>query len=150
MISLILQNDIAFDRTPAAEKFQLWVDQTIQAIPEKIPDTCFEICISIIDKETSAHLNETYRQKKGSTNVLSFNYEPIPGETQESLGDLAICAEIVENEAPLNTEAHWAHLTIHGILHLCGYDHIIDSDAEIMEALEITILKQLGFKDPYL
>jgi len=152
-MKLILLNEINHPSTPTEQQFQTWIDQTVKVIHEKIPVTCNEICISIIDKETSAQLNEIYRQKTGPTNVLSFVYEPIPGIVQDSLGDLAICATLVEQEALLNNTdlaAHWAHLTIHGLLHLAGYDHIIENDAIIMEALEIKILKQLGFKDPYL
>ncbi|MCX7121246.1 MAG: rRNA maturation RNase YbeY [Gammaproteobacteria bacterium] len=153
MISVILLNEIQFGRAPTEVKFQQWIDQTVNVMHEQIPSSCKEICISIIDTETSAHLNETYRQKKGATNVLSFVYESMPGVIQESLGDLAICAELVESEAKVleqTLEAHWAHLTIHGILHLLGYDHMIEAEAKIMETLEVSILQQLGFKDPYL
>ncbi|OGT44868.1 MAG: rRNA maturation RNase YbeY [Gammaproteobacteria bacterium RIFCSPHIGHO2_12_FULL_38_11] len=149
-MKLILLNAANHPNIPTKKQFQHWINETIKVIHEKIPVTCNEVCISIIDKETSAHLNETYRQKTGPTNVLSFVYEPTPGIVQASLGDLAICAAIVERESPLETEAHWAHLTVHGLLHLVGYDHIIEVDAKIMETLEIKTLKQLGFKDPYL
>lgn len=152
MIKVILLNEINFARGPSAKKFQSWVDAIIKTIPEKIPEDYEEICISMIDVDTSAKLNEMYRGKKGPTNVLSFHYDPMPGVPQESLGDLAICADIVESEATVqnkNIESHWAHLTIHGALHLLGYDHEIDPDASIMEALEIKLLNNLNIENPY-
>jgi len=152
MINVILLNEINFARTPSLVKFQTWVNTVTKNMPEKIPANCGEIGISIIDTETSADLNNTYRGKKGPTNVLSFHYDAIPGVPQESLGDLAICAEVVENEANAqhkNTESHWAHLTIHGVLHLLGYDHENDQDAELMEALEIKLLHHLNIENPY-
>jgi probable rRNA maturation factor len=153
MITVILLNEIDFPRAPTCEQFQLWIAEIIKMIPEKIPTQCHEVCISIVDKNTSAELNENYRGKNGPTNVLSFTYDPMPGVPQESLGDLAICAEIVEEEASAQhktVESHWAHLTIHGVLHLLGYDHIVDDEATVMEALEINLLHKLGFENPYL
>lgn len=152
MITVVLINDLIEDRSPALADFQKWVNQVIEMLPEKIPASCFEVSISIVDPETSAQLNETYRHKKGPTNVLSFVYEATPGIEQESLGDLVICADLVESEA-LNQHklpvAHWAHLTVHGILHLLGYDHIVETEAETMESLEVQILQTLGFNNPY-
>jgi probable rRNA maturation factor len=152
MITVILLNDIQFPQLPTQQQFQQWVNQATHAAHDKIPKGCTELCISIVDKKTSAAFNATYRQKKGPTNILSFTYKPTPGITPLSLGDCAICAELVEEEARLqNTPrlAHWAHLTIHGVLHLLGYDHIHDHDANIMEPLEIKILADLGFDNPY-
>lgn len=149
MINVILLNEIKSKTIPSKKQFQQWVDAVVKIIPEKIPKNASEICIAIVDRETSAQLNETYRHKNGPTNVLSFNYDAI--ET-ESLGDLAICAELVEAEARDQeklVESHWAHLTVHGVLHLLGYDHIIDADAAIMEPLEIEILQKLGLGNPY-
>lgn len=152
IIHVVLLNEIHFDHSPSLEQFQRWVDGVVAALPEKIPNACEEVCISIIDKETSAELNERYRGKKGPTNILSFTYEPIPGIERISLGDCAICAEVVETEAATQNksrEAHWAHLTVHGILHLLSYDHIEEEDATIMEKLETELLHQLGFENPY-
>lgn len=151
-VRVSLCNEINFKRTPSIKKFQTWVNAVVDTIPEKIPKTCTEICISIVDSEISAQLNQTYRHKNGPTNVLSFTYESPPGIAKTSLGDLAICAEIVESESLAqnkNTIAHWAHLTIHGMLHLLEYDHITEKDAIIMEPLEIKILQKLGFNNPY-
>ena len=153
MITVILLNECNIKNIPTQQQFQQWINVTLETMSEKIPNTISEIGISIIDPETSAQLNETYRHKKGPTNVLSFPYQTTPGITLDSLGDLAICADVVENEAKnqhKNSESHWAHMTIHGTLHLLGYDHIVDADAEKMEAFEITLLKKLGYGNPYL
>lgn len=152
MITVVLIDDVRDKNTPTLEQFQNWVDETLAVISEKVPSHCIEICISIIDPKTSAKLNETYRHKSGPTNVLSFAYNPIPGVQQKSLGDLAICAELVEFEALTQNKkpiAHWAHLTVHGVLHLLEYNHIAEDEAVTMETLEIQILQKLGFENPY-
>ena len=152
MITVILLNENNIPRTPKLIQFQAWVNAVCCMIPDKIPVDCSEINIAIVDAETSAQLNKTYRNKNNPTNVLSFNYEPMPGIPSSSLGDLAICAAIVESEASAQKQtalSHWAHLTIHGLLHLLGFDHIVESDAVVMEALEINILKTIGFDNPY-
>lgn len=137
---------------PTKKQFQLWINTIVHIIPNKIPTAAQEITINIVDKTTSHALNKTYRNKDYPTNVLSFHYDAMPGIESQSLGDLAICAEIVETEArdqQKSSESHWAHLTIHGMLHLLGYDHVIETDATIMESLEIRMLQSLGFRDPY-
>lgn len=101
----------------------------------------------------SHSLNLTYRGKDKPTNVLSFPFEVPPGMEMSLLGDLVICRQVVEKEAqeqgkPL--EAHWAHMVVHGSLHLLGYDHIEDDEAEEMEALETEIMLALGYEDPYI
>lgn len=110
-----------------------------------------ELCIRIVDAAESAELNERYRGKAGPTNVLSFPCD-IPVPELAVLGDLVICAPVVAAEAEAQDktpEAHWSHLVVHGILHLLGFDHIGDHDAEAMEAEERAILAQLGYPDPY-
>ena len=112
-----------------------------------------ELTIRIVDEAESQELNHEYRGKDKPTNVLSFPFEapthiPIP-----LLGDLIICKQVVEREAieqdkPLT--AHWAHMVVHGCLHLLGYDHIEDEEAEEMEGIERVVLNDLGFEDPYL
>ncbi len=152
MITVVLIDDVRDENAPVLKQFQHWVDETLAVVSEKVPGSCTEVCISIIDPDTSAELNQTYRQKSGPTNVLSFTYDPIPGVQPESLGDLAICAELVESEALAQhkkSAAHWAHLTVHGVLHLLGYDHIAEDEAVMMESLEIQILQKLGFENPY-
>lgn len=111
-----------------------------------------EMTIRIVDEAESAALNEQYRQKKGPTNVLSFPYEPMPGIPDNIFGDLVICAPVVEKEAAEQHKtllAHWAHMVIHGSLHLLGFDHILPDEALQMEGLETELLVKLGFPPPY-
>lgn len=115
-------------------------------------DSDTEMTVRIVDEAESAQLNQTYRHKSGPTNVLSFPFETPPGIELPLLGDLVICAPVVEQEANAQnktTKAHWAHMVVHGSLHLQGYDHIEAQQAEQMEALEIDILTRLGFSNPY-
>lgn len=114
-----------------------------------LPKRHGELTIRIVDAEESQALNHAYRGKDKPTNVLSFQGEvAIAG----ILGDLVICAPVVVREAQEQgkaVRAHWAHMVVHGCLHLCGYDHENDEDAERMEAREVRILRRLGFDDPY-
>jgi probable rRNA maturation factor len=110
-----------------------------------------EVTIRLVDEHESADLNKRYRGKRGATNVLSFTYGPASARAG-LVGDLVICAPVVQHEAAQQDKrarAHWAHMVVHGILHLRGYDHVHQTDAEKMEALEIRTLKRLGFPDPY-
>ena len=112
----------------------------------------YELTVRIVDKEEIQTLNKTYRHKDKPTNVLSFPFESPPEVELPLLGDLVICHDVVLEEAQQQNKTvkeHWAHMIIHGVLHLKGYDHIDDSEAETMEALEVQILNQLGFSDPY-
>ena len=109
------------------------------------------VTVRLVDVAESATLNKRYRGKRGSTNVLSFTYDLAPGARGLS-GDLVICAPVVVREAArlgLPPRAHWAHLVVHGILHLRGYDHVQEKDAQAMEAVEIRALKRLGYQNPY-
>lgn len=111
-----------------------------------------ELAIRIVDEAEGRELNNTYRHKDYATNVLSFPADLPPELGLPLLGDLAICAPVVLREAKEHNkeaEAHWAHMVIHGCLHLQGYDHIEDSDADVMEALERKLLAELGYPDPY-
>lgn len=138
---------------PSQAQFEKWVNQalTLQAQTADYPET--EITIRIVDEAESHELNLTYRGKDKPTNVLSFPFEVPEGIELPLLGDLIICRQVVEREAveqqkPL--DAHWAHLAIHGTLHLLGYDHLTDEEAEEMESLETEIMQSLGFEDPYI
>ena len=138
---------------PSLEQFTQWVQRALahEAQTEDFPET--EITIRIVDEAESHELNLTYRGKDKPTNVLSFPFEVPEGIELPLLGDLIICRQVVEKEAeeqqkPL--EAHWAHLAIHGTLHLLGYDHLTDEEAEEMESLETEIMQSLGFDDPYI
>jgi probable rRNA maturation factor len=111
-----------------------------------------EITVRIVDIAESQQLNYQYRGKNNATNVLSFPFEAPPGISLDLLGDLVICAEIVKQEAKQQNKSefhHWTHMLVHGTLHLLGFDHINNDDAERMEGLEISILHKLSIDDPY-
>jgi probable rRNA maturation factor len=114
-----------------------------------------EVTIRIVDAAEGAELNRRFRDRDGPTNVLSFPFSPPPGLPDGAaglLGDLVICAPVVVAEAAdqhKGLDAHWAHMVVHGLLHLLGYDHLLPADAVTMEALEIAILADLGFSSPY-
>jgi probable rRNA maturation factor len=108
--------------------------------------------IRVVDEDEIRQLNRDYRGKDYATNVLSFESDLPPELDIPLLGDIIICPAVVQREAAeqcKTLDAHWAHMVIHGTLHLQGYDHIEDSEAEAMEALEIAIMQQLGYADPY-
>lgn len=116
------------------------------------PGEVFECAVCFVDSTASAELNQQYRQKSGATNILSFPYDELPGVETNLLGDLVICAEVVMTEADAQKKTvaqHLNHLLVHGILHLLGYDHLTEEQANIMEALEIEALQQAGYPDPY-
>ena len=133
---------------PDILKFQQWVDMILAE-----SDQDSEIVIRLVDEVEIAELNQQYRHKPGPTNILSFPFEAPEGVEMDLLGDLVICAPIIAKEASLQhkpIDHHWAHITVHGVLHLLGYDHIEDHDAEEMETLEINILHKLNIANPYL
>jgi len=111
-----------------------------------------ECTIRVVDRPESAELNGQYRDKQGATNVLSFPFEAPIEIDIDLLGDLVICAPLVVDEAKQQNktvEMHWNHLIVHGCLHLLGYDHINDEDADKMEGIERQVMKKLGYSDPY-
>ncbi|WP_242451793.1 rRNA maturation RNase YbeY [Rhodanobacter sp. T12-5] len=135
---------------PAPASFQRWVEAALRGAKRRKPG---ELAIRIVDTDEGRALNRDYRGKDYATNVLSFPAELPPGVALPLIGDLAICAPVVLREAAEQGKLardHWAHLTIHGVLHLLGHDHIEDAEAEAMEALETRILAGLGIADPYL
>lgn len=137
------------DTLPTEEQLTLWASTALKGRTEFEEP---ELTIRLTDEEESQALNSEYRGKDKPTNVLSFPFEMPPGIPLELLGDLIICVGVVEQEAQeqaKTTEAHWAHMVIHGCLHLLGYDHIKDDEAEEMEALERDLLASLGYPDPY-
>jgi probable rRNA maturation factor len=132
---------------PDQQQIQLWVDAALEDYDQ---DT--EIVVRIVDEQESAELNEQYRHKSGPTNILSFPVDLPEGIELDLLGDLVICAPVVEKEALEQgkiLEHHWAHIIVHGVLHLLGYDHIDDDEAELMENKEIAILNMLQINNPY-
>lgn len=132
---------------PSEQQFQQWVDTVLS---DQTQDS--EIVIRLVDDAESAELNQQYRHKQGPTNILSFPFEAPDGIDMDLLGDLVICVPLIAKEAAEQhklPEHHWAHITIHGVLHLLGYDHIEESDAEEMETLEIKLLNMLNIANPY-
>ncbi|MBT4521166.1 MAG: rRNA maturation RNase YbeY [Halieaceae bacterium] len=133
--------------TPTNDEILCWVNA---ALVDRQRDT--EISVRLVDREEMARLNEAYRGKPGSTNVLSFPSN-LPRELAlPLLGDIVICVPVVHQEAAdqcKSPSAHWAHMTVHGILHLLGYDHLSDEEAQTMESLETEILASLDYPCPY-
>lgn len=148
MFEITVQRATTIKSLPTSAKLKRWARAALQ---NKMPTA--ELTIRIVDSEEITELNHQYRNKHKPTNVLSFPFE-MPDEVDEIpyLGDIIICAEVIKAEAHAQQkteEAHWAHIVIHGTLHVLGYDHEKKEDAERMEAEEIKILKTLGFDNPY-
>jgi probable rRNA maturation factor len=133
---------------PPARRIEQWVRSAVGA------RRCGEIGVRVVTEEESAALNARYRGRQGPTNVLAF-----PGDmdlsgldTETPLGDIVICAAVVEREAiegNKDRDAHWAHIVVHGALHLIGFDHATPESAAEMESRETRVLTELGFSDPY-
>jgi probable rRNA maturation factor len=132
---------------PSNKEIKLWIKTALLQQNKK-----GSLVVRIVDEEEMTTLNHQFRNKQKPTNVLSFSTmipEPLRGDM---LGDIVICAAVVAKEALEQhkaVQAHWAHMVIHGVLHLLGHDHEKGSDANVMEQSEIEILHQLGFADPY-
>lgn len=142
---------------PQADTIKQWCQAALQAAQgQKTVPEHSEISVRVVDETESAALNSQYRHKDKPTNVLSFPSD-LPGSVAAlletyPLGDLVICQSVVEREASEQHKRlndHWAHMLVHGVLHLLGFDHQNDSDAEQMESLEVTILASLNITDPY-
>ena len=142
-----LQNASNNNHIPKLQQIQQWIKI---ALTDCCPEA--ELTIRVVEKEESAALNQQYRHREGPTNILSFPFESEEILDIPLLGDLIICAPLLEEEAAAQgktIEAHWAHLVIHGTLHLLGYDHQNEADALQMETKEIEFLNQLGYPNPY-
>ena len=134
---------------PASASFRRWVLAALTEAEHRQP---VELAIRLVDAEEGRTLNRQYRGRDYATNVLSFPVELPPGVPSPLLGDIALCAPVVAREAGEQGKSrrdHYAHLTVHGVLHLLGHDHGDDREAALMEALEIRILAGLGISDPY-
>ena len=151
-----LHTDLPAAGLPLQDQVQRWAE----AAARLAGGARGEIAIRIIDEAESQSLNHDYRGKDYPTNVLSFPFELPDGMPEEMraelgdgiIGDIAICAPVVEREAKdqgKTPEAHWAHMVVHGVLHLLGHDHVDDAGADIMEALEVEVLSELGYANPY-
>jgi len=145
-IEVDIQLATVFQPLPGQLEFNRWVTAALQQ------KTDAELTLRLVDEAESRELNSRYRGKDGPTNVLSFPAGLPPDLDIPLLGDVVICAPLVQREAEEQhkpVEAHWAHLVIHGVLHLLGYDHQDEQDAREMETLEVDLLFSLGFPDPY-
>ncbi|MBE9549974.1 MAG: rRNA maturation RNase YbeY [Proteobacteria bacterium] len=156
MLELCVQRVFTAAELPADKDFKCWLEAVLKDRRQQAV-----ITLRIVDEAESAQLNHQYRDKNQSTNVLSFpaEHELFPGlsvqqlaELEKQLGDLVICAPVVKLEAVEQGKSlydHWAHLLIHGCLHLLGYDHVTEDQAAVMETIEIKILAGMGIANPY-
>jgi probable rRNA maturation factor len=147
-LAIRLQDASGHEEVPPAKRIREWAKRALGA------DARGELTIRIVSPHESADLNSRYRRKNRPTNVLAFASDAprVPDEDLLPLGDVVICAEVVAREAreqSKSLDAHWAHIVIHGVLHLVGFDHETRKDARAMEARERDLLASLGFADPY-
>jgi probable rRNA maturation factor len=146
-IEVVVQYAIASVKLPSKKAIRRWVEAALQGHREQA-----QVTIRIVDEEEGARLNWRWRKRGRSTNVLAFPCIGLEAIAPELLGDVVICAPVVEREAlgqNKASSAHWAHMVIHGTLHLLGFDHIERHEALVMEQLETQILQRLGYPDPY-
>ncbi len=132
---------------PSSENIQHWISTAFPDLEGKL------VLIRFVDESESADLNQNYRGKHGPTNILSFPLKLPESVPNDQLGDLVICSTVTIREAAQQkktTANHYCHLLIHGVLHLLGYDHLDDQQAEKMEGLEIKLLERLGISNPYI
>jgi len=134
--------------SPRAAELRRWARAALDGV-----DATGDLCIRIVATTEMSDLNTRFRHKTGTTNVLSFAADVVPPDGEgRYLGDVVICAPVVEAEAAQQRKSaahHYAHLVVHGVLHLCGFDHERAADAQVMEAHEVAILGALGIDDPY-
>ncbi len=156
-LELDIQNPSDLSGLPATADFERWARATW------LDENDAGVVVRVVSVEESRQLNHDFRGKDYATNVLSFPYDPPPfnfddlddetdADNMDYLGDLVICQAVVEQEAKEQGKLpshHWAHLVVHGLLHLQGFDHVSDVEAEIMEARETDILHRLGVPNPY-
>jgi probable rRNA maturation factor len=150
-MELVLQRATEVDGLPDVTAFTKWAEMALASMGVTVAG---ELVVRVVDEMESAELNQQYRHKSGATNVLSFPFEVPPGVPLEELplGDLVVCAPVIQREAREQDKtegAHWAHMVVHGVLHLLGLDHIDPQQAVVMEEKEVGILKQLGISNPY-
>ncbi|MBV7435574.1 rRNA maturation RNase YbeY [Cardiobacteriaceae bacterium TAE3-ERU3] len=134
---------------PGEKRLQRWLDTALEVLEH---DEALEVTVRLVDDDEITELNDEYRDKRKPTNVLAFPCDWDLPEEPRLLGDVVIAVNVVNQEAKAQRktmEQHWAHIVIHGFLHLMGFDHIEDNDAEVMESTERKILAKLGFPDPY-
>ncbi len=147
MSTTVSIENLSGEETPDPDSIRTWV---AAAVDDERSQAEVDICL--VDETQGAELNQRYRNKTGPTNVLSFAADLPPDVPLSLLGEIVICAPVVAREAveqSKSAQAHWAHMVVHGTLHLLGYDHVEDGDAVIMEARETKIMTSLGFAAPY-
>lgn len=147
-LSTEIQQCSECENIPGPDRMSLWASAAFSTVADRDA----EVTIRIVDRKEGAELNQKFRQGGDATNVLSFAYEDDPYTEEALLGDVVICAPVVQREVLTQNkgvDAHWAHLVVHGILHLCGYEHTEEEEARVMEQLETKILSGLGFPAPY-
>jgi len=145
-IEVDVQNATVFEPLPEDAEFSLWVETALRERRD------IELTLRLVDRDESRELNSRYRGKDKPTNVLAFPAELPPGLGLPLLGDIVICAPLVGEEAEAQqkpVQSHWAHLVIHGVLHLLGHDHQDEQDTAEMEAIEVGLLVSLGYGNPY-
>ena len=142
-----VQRACAVNGIPATAKLVRWAEAVLEGRLEGA-----QMTVRVVDETEGAALNERYRNRSGATNVLAFGFDAPELPDGRILGDVVVCAPVVEREARAHSkplDAHWAHLVIHGTLHLLGYDHDEPDTARAMEAVEVEVLGSLGYSDPY-
>ena len=133
---------------PNGPRITAWVDCALKSVHKR----AVSITVRVVTRDEMQNLNRRFRGQNSATNVLSFPLDDLGSKRTGISGDIAVCSVIIQTEAQEQNkkpDAHWAHMVIHGVLHLCGYDHTTDAVATDMEFLEVVILRQLGFPDPY-
>ncbi len=156
-----LQNPYDYQNLPSLVQLSQWANAAMQNCDTDHQDQVVKsLVVRVVNPVEALQLNQDYRGKAYATNILSFPFDAPPVELIDTLdmaefshlGDLVICESVLKQEAQQQNKTllqHWVHLLVHGVLHLQGFDHISDAEAEIMEALEIEILEKLGFTNPY-
>ena len=140
MFTVAVQYAMATDELPSRQRIRAWAKAAVR--------TDLQVTFRLVGRREGSALNREFRGKEGATNVLTFPYAD--GEILS--GDIVLCAPVIAQEARAQRKtlaAHYAHLVVHGMLHLQGYDHETAGDADIMESLEAEILARLGYADPY-
>lgn len=154
--ALVVDVQVACDDSdiPTSRIVEAWVSRAVAGSGRALGNKT-ELSVRLVDNDEMRRLNRDYRQKDATTNVLSFAggaISGLPADAAEMLGDIVICAAVVREEAAEQGKAigdHWAHLLVHGTLHLLGYDHETDADAAEMESVEARVLRDFGLADPY-
>ena len=147
VLQLEVQYAVDDAQVPSRQQFRAWALAALEPLQRSV-----ELVIRVVDAAESRQLNSQYRGQDKPTNVLSFPFEAPPGIPSNLLGDLVICTPVVQQEAAEQGKpllAHWAHMVVHGVLHLRGYDHLTPVEAGKMETLETAILARLGYANPY-